>query len=175
MAADWTESGRYAVREMQDYERISNSDGGKEKPQRKTHGLRLRMKRDVVPRTEWHSVFRRSSNDRNHKSPQAQKTPVLRPKRWNLAEKRPASWRSYESCSLARFRSENCSFIFKSDVAGRTHRSGIPLFSSRKGVKRCLRAGCVALGWTGAIVKKRWSTQQKIGAQHDNFPGGHPS
>ena len=57
MAADWTESGRYAVREMQDYERISNSDGGKEKLQRKTHELRLRMKRDVVPRTEWHSVF----------------------------------------------------------------------------------------------------------------------
>ena len=113
MAADWTESGRYAGREMQDYERISNSDGGKEKPQRKTHGLRLRMKRDVVPRTEWHSVFRRSSNDRNHKSPQAQKTPVWRPKRWNLAEKRPASWRSYESCSLARFRSENCSFFIK--------------------------------------------------------------
>ena len=101
---------------------------GKEKLQRKTHGLRLRMKRDVVPCIEWHSVFRRSSNDRNHKSPQAQKTPVLRPKRWNLAEKRPASWRSYESCSLARFRSENCSFLSNSDVTGGTHRSGIPLF-----------------------------------------------
>ena len=89
MAADWTESGRYAGREMQDYERISNSDGGKEKPQRKTHGLRLRIKRDVVPHTEWHFVFRRWSNDRNHKSPQVQKTPVWRPKRWNLADKRP--------------------------------------------------------------------------------------
>ena len=124
--------------------------GGKDEPLRRTHGMRRHMTRDAVSRTEWYFGFRRSSCDPDRKSPQAQKTPVWGPRRWNLAEKRPASWRSYESCSLARFRSKNCTLLSESDVAGGTRRSGMPLHRFRNGVKFRLGDGCVAPRGIGA-------------------------
>ena len=47
-------------------------------------------------------------------------TPVRWPKRWNFAGNRVRSSRSNESCSQARFRSENCALLPRSDTAHRT-------------------------------------------------------